>query len=260
MSKVPSHPAVVTVLLTVAGTAFSVIATVAILWATGVQDPTLGIQIAVAVPLLVAPVPTFLLSRANHKLRLLRDELHRIANTDTLTGLPNRRSFFERAAALLARPSGQMLHAVMMIDIDRFKAVNDTFGHAAGDAALQAVAGAIVGSLPETAPNSTLVARLGGEEFAVVIAATSPRSAREFAGGICQAIRGIGLVVDGRALPLTASVGLALCRGPVDTDRALLAADEAVYRAKRAGRDRWVEAAYPPPTEVERKVSPLVAA
>lgn len=175
----------------------------------------------------------------NRDLEESRRTLERQALTDPLTGLGNRAWFGPALARLWASaaPSGQRIW-VMMADLDRFKAINDTHGHEVGDAALRATAGA----LREALRRSDLVARLGGEEFALAGTLGPGDDAPPIAERILQAVR----EAAPRALPplparLTISLGLVLAdpRGPATPDDALRAADRALYRAKAAGRDRF---------------------
>lgn len=172
-------------------------------------------------------------------------ELRRIGSVDELTGLLNRRSFFEalererRRAFREATPL-----AVIVADVDRFKAVNDRFGHATGDAALRAVGEVLARSCRVT----DVAARIGGEEFAIALPSTDEAGARGLAEKLRSAIADIAIEVPGgETLVLTASFGAVSAHGdhlgPPDAALTLLAlADGALYRAKRAGRDR-VEAA-----------------
>jgi len=160
------------------------------------------------------------------------------ASTDPLTGLPNRR-YFDEFCALLARRrrSGDAV-AVLMVDIDRFKVLNDTYGHPVGDEVLKAVAGAIVSAVRE----EDVPARVGGEEFAVLLRNPGPDVALEVGERVREAVRGLDLSTVG--VPgVSVSVGVANARGADEPIPALVErADKALYQAKRAGRDRVVSA------------------
>ena len=161
----------------------------------------------------------------------LIDELRRAALTDPLTGLPNRRAFFDELAkaAVAGEPA-----VVAMIDIDHFKAVNDRFGHAAGDEVLRQVATIARGSFRA----ADCVARIGGEEFAVILRAIT----LEQASGVCQRLvdrlSDIRLECPGGPVRVTISTGIAAIAD--NGEAALASADEALYQAKRAGRSRLV--------------------
>jgi diguanylate cyclase (GGDEF)-like protein len=171
--------------------------------------------------------------------RALREE----AVTDTLTGLHNRRYFdaqLEREMAR-ARRGGAPL-AVILIDLDRFKDVNDEFGHAAGDRVLQAAA-ALLG---RSVRAGDLACRYGGEEFALLLRHTDLASACRRAESLRAEFERLEVTCHDRALGgITASFGVAdLAAGTADRDALVRAADEALYAAKRAGRNRVVLAGH----------------
>jgi len=160
------------------------------------------------------------------------------ASTDALTGLPNRRYFDEFVGLLAQRRRAGDAVGILMVDIDRFKALNDAHGHATGDAVLRAVGGAIVGAVRE----DDVPARFGGEEFVVLLRNPGTGVAVEVGERIRAAVRGLDL---GRlGVPeVSVSVGVAVAAGPDDAVATLIeTADRALYRAKRAGRDRVVAA------------------
>jgi diguanylate cyclase (GGDEF)-like protein len=170
----------------------------------------------------------------------LEGELRRLATTDPLTGLNNRRAFLDKADALLEHCRRyQNGCGVLMIDIDHFKTVNDRHGHAVGDAALRAAGNAIIAALRD----ADVVGRMGGEEFAVLLPNASPQGTRDTAERIRQAIAGISLPLNhGDTLRFTASLGVASFQPPQQTLAQLLAqADQALYRAKAEGRNRAVD-------------------
>jgi diguanylate cyclase (GGDEF)-like protein len=169
---------------------------------------------------------------------LARVESHRTAevraSTDALTGLPNRRYFEEFCGLLRGRRRADDAVGILMVDIDHFKRVNDRHGHDIGDVVLRAVAGAIAGAVRE----GDVPARFGGEEFAVLLRNPTRRVAAE----VGERIRGAVVALDLRAVgpgSVTVSVGVAVPSDPHESVTALLSrADRALYRAKRAGRDR----------------------
>jgi diguanylate cyclase (GGDEF)-like protein len=158
------------------------------------------------------------------------------ASTDPLTGLPNRRYFDEFAALLaLRRRSGDAV-AVLMIDIDTFKVLNDTYGHPIGDQVLRAVAGAITSAVRD----EDVPARMGGEEFAVLLRNAGPNVALEIGERVRQAVRALDLA-DLGVPGVSVSVGVADATSPDEPIDALVdRADRALLRAKRAGRDRVI--------------------
>jgi diguanylate cyclase (GGDEF)-like protein/PAS domain S-box-containing protein len=162
-------------------------------------------------------------------------ELRRLADSDPLTGVLNRRAFDEAAtgACATARAHGQAF-AVIAFDLDAFKALNDRHGHATGDAALRILADAARADIRA----GDLIGRLGGDEFAIAL----PRATCDLAERIASRLRGTlaGLVRHGAGIPgFTASFGVAASANPAESFAQTLArADEALYRAKQAGRDR----------------------
>lgn len=173
-------------------------------------------------------------------LKAVEQELSRLARVDALTGLPNRRQFDERLAETAARSarSGQPL-ALMFLDVDHFKSVNDTLGHAAGDAVLKEFGRRLKAALRIT----DLAARLAGDEFVVLLEGVrAGHEAECVAEKIVAAMRRPFRAGDA-ALRVSTSVGIAYCPHPDAagaTAAALLeTADAALYEAKSAGRDTW---------------------
>lgn len=177
---------------------------------------------------------TLALSDANAQLEVL-------AMTDGLTGLANRRHFGDQLAREVARAAetGQPL-SLVVLDIDHFKSVNDQHGHPAGDAVLRHLAVL----LEEQVRASDLLARVGGEEFAVLAVDTGQIEASQLAERLRLAVESAGALMVGRALiPVTISLGVVTRRiqaGEISRapERLLAAADDALYRAKRNGRNR----------------------
>jgi diguanylate cyclase (GGDEF)-like protein len=161
-------------------------------------------------------------------LKGLKTESH----TDPLSGLLNRRGFEERAVAMLKRSRDSGLPAAVVIaDLDHFKAVNDTFGHAVGDQVIAAFAS----RLRSMAGKGAIAGRLGGEEFAVLLPASDLAAARLFAEDVRTSFSRGGPHNLPAKLRVTASFGVAA--GEEDLSKLLRQADEALYQAKRNGRD-----------------------
>jgi len=163
-------------------------------------------------------------------------ELERLAMIDALTGLANRRYFEVRAAVEFtdARRENTPL-TLLALDIDHFKQINDSRGHAAGDVVLQQVAHMLSGMLRPC----DLVARVGGEEFSILLPGLRLEHAGAIAQRVCTAIESMHITVDEKPIAVTISVGMAALT-VADTDVAALhlRADNALYRAKRGGRNR----------------------
>lgn len=170
--------------------------------------------------------------------KALEDQLRRQATTDCLTGVLNRRAFLEalERADDLARRHGRPL-ALLLLDADHFKRVNDTYGHAAGDAVLRELAR--IGNACLRA--SDRLGRIGGEEFAFLLQETDAPGAVAFAERLLAAIRATRVDI-GREVPLsfTVSIGVALSNSGMKSHQTLLqCADQALYAAKSGGRDQW---------------------
>jgi len=160
------------------------------------------------------------------------------ASTDGLTGLPNRRYFDEFCALLARRRRAEDAVGVLMVDIDKFKDLNDRFGHQVGDEVLRAVAAAIVGAVRE----DDVPARYGGEEFAVLLRNPSRSMAIEVGERVRSAVGGLDLARLGVS-GVSVSVGVAVAGDAgMASDEVIKQADRALYDAKRAGRNRVVAA------------------
>jgi diguanylate cyclase (GGDEF)-like protein/PAS domain S-box-containing protein len=167
----------------------------------------------------------------------LEDELVKQATTDALTDLQNRRSFFANAERELARLQRGKVDqgALIMIDLDHFKRINDTYGHGIGDEVLRHLAG----TLMRTLRRSDLAGRLGGEEFAVLLPDTSEEQGVLLAERLRVSIAESSVTTPAGDIFFTASMGLTILDGTdQDIDTALDRADDALYRAKEAGRNR----------------------
>ena len=173
---------------------------------------------------------------AEAALEASRRELERLARVDSLTGLANRRQFEERLQLSLARSQRQGVPlALMYLDVDHFKQINDTWGHAAGDRVLCSFAERLTNCVRAT----DLVARLGGDEFVVIVEdASLPDAAETVARKLIDEMHH-GIKVDEVTLVATTSIGIAFTAAPVDAATLLASADAALYAAKQAGRNTW---------------------
>ena len=182
--------------------------------------------------------------RIHHKLKKLQDELREknaqleaLAVTDALTGLPNRRHLMKRLEEEAARVKRfEQPLSVLMMDVDHFKSVNDTYGHAMGDEVLRNMGALLKGAIRAT----DLAARYGGEEFTVLLPNTDLEGAAQVAEGLRQKFQASSHTHDGQTIQKTMSLGAA-CLTPSrdrNPEEVLKAADEALYRAKHGGRNR----------------------
>nr|MDT0664598.1 GGDEF domain-containing protein [Micromonospora sp. DSM 115978] len=158
-------------------------------------------------------------------------ELAYLAEHDPLTGLRNRRAMTAALAARFAGPEPAS-GALLLIDLDNFKDINDRRGHAVGDTVLRAVTQVLSEQLRDA-----VLGRLGGDEFAVILPAGDGEAANATAEAVCAAVSSRPVIVDGSALRTTVSVGVAGLADAGDGETALARADLALYEAKGAGRD-----------------------
>jgi diguanylate cyclase len=155
------------------------------------------------------------------------------ALTDPLTALPNRRAF-ERGMASLRQDDSEA--ALLVIDLDRFKSVNDTHGHAAGDHVLRQVSSVLRAHMRK----HDLLSRMGGEELAVLLPETGAPRARRVANRLRRAVEALDIDWDGIAIPITASIGVVVADGTLPAGQMFERADAALYAAKHGGRNRVV--------------------
>jgi diguanylate cyclase (GGDEF)-like protein len=159
-----------------------------------------------------------------------------------LTGVSTRRHFFEKAgAALRATEEHDAPFSLVIFDLDGFKLINDTFGHAVGDHVLQLFSRVAVARLRP----ADIIGRLGGEEFAVAMPGYSPQAAYVVADRIRQAFAGAGFKANGQAVTARVSGGVAAADPMSSLDNLIEQADGALYRAKTLGRDRIEMASRP---------------
>lgn len=174
-----------------------------------------------------------------NQLTKARLQAEQLANEDALTGLANRRALFALGQHAIEQARRQQLPvALIALDADRFKRINDRYGHAAGDAVLKALAE----ELRNHTRAADIAARLGGEEFAVLLPATGVTAARELAERLRASIAALEVTHDGQNICLSCSFGVTVSdNGAASLDQLLNAADLATYRAKAGGRNRVEE-------------------
>ena len=170
------------------------------------------------------------------RLKQAEAALERLARIDPLTGVANRRQFEEQLSAALARARRQGEGvALLAIDVDHFKAINDNHGHPVGDAVLVEVAGRLLSCVRA----GDLVARLGGDEFMVLVANPAADSAETIARHVLAAMREPVELGPHMKLPIGTSIGVAYSSSAVEAKSLLSLVDRALYRAKAAGRNTW---------------------
>lgn len=223
----------------------ALLADVPVIFTTGLDDEdaeSRGLALG-AIDYVTKPInPTILRARIrNHiELKRLRDQLAELAVTDALTGLGNRRRLEQVLAAETARlaRSGDWF-SVIMIDIDHFKAFNDSYGHPAGDRCIAMVAAALNRAVRRS---SDLIARYGGEEFACALPATDPEAAMTVARDIQAQVRALAIPHERSATAphVTLSIGVATarCHPGMAADQWVRHADRLLYRSKSGGRNR----------------------
>jgi diguanylate cyclase (GGDEF)-like protein len=220
--------------------------------ASAVQGVAIGVPVmrevwgALSIALVVAPLLIWPLARAGLALHAREAEMERQAHTDALTGVFNRRGFFAAAATLTGLAGAKPLCA-MLIDLDRFKEINDTHGHAAGDEVVVAAARVI---RAEAQAQGGIVGRIGGDEFGVLIAGLTDEEAERISERLCAAMRATPVPHGELALRFAASVGVAIAQPQdVTLDDLLARADAALYAVKSQRRDR----AEPPAGAIPRR-------
>ncbi|MEX0285111.1 MAG: GGDEF domain-containing protein [Paracoccaceae bacterium] len=212
-------------------TAVSLFSSVAITYLVSSSGLTRSALIpSVGVPMIVAPLMAYWAANMMLRINELNRHLEHLLRHDQMTGLLNRRAFLERLETPGQMPSGTVLFA----DIDRFKSINDTYGHAVGDQVIRDVATILK---TKSEPDG-LAARFGGEEFVTYYPDDCVQHAHIRAEAIRSAVENQSMVVDGKVLKYTLSIGLDVFDGKRSLDDVLQAADEALYNAKRSGRNQ----------------------
>jgi diguanylate cyclase (GGDEF)-like protein len=159
------------------------------------------------------------------------EHLDQLAHQDALVNLPNRRGFMRALERFIDRASRYSEHSAMLyVDLDGLKVINDSFGHNAGDKALIEVAGLLVGGVRK----SDVVARIGGDEYAILLAHSDETKAHEAATRLVDLIAGCDFTHDGDALPLSVAIGVAMITGEDTPDEVIARADREMYRKKAA--------------------------
>lgn len=246
-----------TVLVTVISVLISILLTVAIV--LGINPSFLNwryIAPALIVPLLVAPPVSYLgfgivhkleianqklettnqkLKDANENLKTANHKLEHVSKHDDLTGLYNRSYFWQEAKTMLARAKTENTSvAVILLDVDNFKNINDIYGHQIGDKVLQHIAKTI----EKCTRHGDLVGRYGGEEFSIIFNNCQIDNARERAQAICTVVGKTTFETDGIGLPISVSVGVATNKQDDNFEVLINLADTAMYQAKNQGKNQ----------------------
>jgi len=159
------------------------------------------------------------------------EQLDQLAHLDSLINLPNRRGFMRELERLIARVDRYGINAAMLfVDLDGLKIINDTFGHRAGDGALIEVANL----LAKGVRHSDIVARIGGDEFGILLEASDENDAHETATRLVDQICGCEFAHDGEVLPLSVAIGVGMIDALDTAETVMDRADEAMYRRKAA--------------------------
>lgn len=231
-------PRLSVIISTIISIALSLFVTAILHRTTGI-DPTLVLRsysIAFIIPLLVAPTVTYVLTKLLFQTFELENKLRALASTDYLTQLLNRREWMKQAESHINLASRNNSHfAVLMIDLDDFKTVNDSYGHLFGDKTLT-LFGETINQLCRT---SDIAARFGGEEFIILLPETTEEQALLFTKRLHSSIRSLSLKHRNETIQITISIGVCINHPNQKLNLELLIsrADKALYQAKYQGKN-----------------------
>ena len=219
------------IITAIAVTATASFVHLATFWLLGGRAYAFAMLLAIGLPLVIAlPVATVAL----RMIRMITDGLDKIeafVKFDSLTGTLARAYFLEKLRQDFAAGG-----ALLLVDADHFKRINDTYGHDVGDEALRILGATLIFSAPQTAA----VGRIGGEEFAVFVPGADEGAAEATAVAINTAIRASGCVIADQPIGMTVSIGVAMVEPGSSLTQPFKQADERLYSAKQNGRDRYV--------------------
>lgn len=222
---------------TALATTSSVLFAYAVMTIKGVPFNDNALTISILAPLTIAPFLFWPLFSAFIKIHHLELEMRNLAMIDELTGIMNRRAFLDRAESAISLANrSQTELALVYIDLDNFKTINDVYGHAKGDEVLKCFASVARGIVRK----SDVIGRLGGEEFGMIVHGAGKEAVRQLIEKLLAEIRETQVEACGNQLQFTASVGVALVDGKArkGVDQLFAQADKALYHAKHAGKDR----------------------
>lgn len=226
-----------TVAVTMISVVASLVITALVLFLTDSEIEIVGVIAAVAAPLLIAPPITWYIVGLLLRIHELEKEQRRLASIDHLTQLFNRRHFLQLSTTLLEACRAEKAgFAVAMLDLDKFKSINDTFGHEAGDEVLKSVAKI----MNQRSNENIILGRLGGEEFAICFGRQSTNVVKTFLDELRLELANQETIYKSDVIEYTASIGLAFDSPGSDSDlsKLLASADTALYEAKSNGRNR----------------------
>lgn len=226
---------IATTLATVSSVAFAYL----VMFIKGVPFNNNALTISFLAPLSIAPFLFWPLFSAFIKIHHLEQEMRRLAMIDELTGIMNRRAFLSNVEYTINLAKRSRMDLVLVyLDLDNFKAINDTYGHAAGDEVLKSFA-SIAGSIVR---KTDVVGRLGGEEFAMLVYGASKEGAQRLIERLLEEIRNIRIPIPGHRIHFTASAGLVYLDANeyASVEQLLVKADKALQQSKRTGKDRLV--------------------
>lgn len=186
------------------------------------------------IPLLVAGPVSYFIGAALRRVTQLKEQLEHVANTDAMTDVLSRKGLFDRFKQLEGLGAMRQPISLILLDVDNFKAINDTYGHASGDAALKYIARVISRNVRE---EHDFIGRLGGEEFVIAMLGTTAEAAA-LAERIRHLVAATPVVADAASVAISASFGVTEWSENEPIDAALQRADRAMYEAKSSGRNR----------------------
>ena len=231
-----SHRTLV-LLITLTSIALSLLLTFIATWYTEGVDLGISLIIATIVPAIVAPVISWIFIDMYAKLQEMEQQMQALATYDVMTGLLTRQAFYHDAQKYIdIAERHHEFFALMMLDLDFFKTINDTHGHHVGDHVLKYFGH----FLSEHLRKSDIIGRLGGEEFVVILPNTPVEGTQKIAESLHAELKSHPPTLHSVAIPLTVSIGITIYNGavPPRIDRFLQEADAALYLAKRNGRNR----------------------
>lgn len=231
------------VIVTIASVLLSILFTylmITLIFGSSQTDMPNYLLIATLVPLLVAPLASSGLLRLLFKVDALEKQTRYLATYDALTGLYTRRAFYEFAQKQLNLAKRESKNIAMLVaDLDGFKGINDTFGHHAGDMALKYVSNIIT----QTVRESDIAGRVGGDEFIFCLPNATHEEALQFGQRLIECVDASSFVYENNQIKLSMSIGLNSSESFIsdEIDLMIKSADQALYRAKRAGKNQLAE-------------------